>query len=914
MTRGSRVRFNGRARTGSLPVRKIFRTKVAQPSELRLFNPNAVAWNPAYPCGKPQEKEKTKARTIQWIPERLLHSEDPAASAAGWLNGIQIAQGSLEIRNALWTAPLPGESIQSESNGGNAASGKQQEISKPGRETAGSGENSTSQVYGSQQPIQGIEIPNRRPLYHANFGGWARTSFTEAASSASSADLSAFAGFVEKLTPSLNVAGPPSGTPVQSMSGTVGHSPAADASGSLQSSSQPNSGGEVLQVPSGSRAPLASKPADELFGATTGLREAPDARQGMEIATILSPSQETKESPEPAGRSLIAANQAVSDQAEGIRSPGPNLKGLVEHTILSNQSVATDGNVRAAGIDSRVRNNSGMPEASSGSIDPSRTNQPESNPEATVTMKQAGNAGGVGASVPTSTVAGSGRATSEEYNLRESLDDSEEFTRFFRPLRSAGHASAEGSSLPLQRTANVSKNVDSMPGREASVFSSRFPASQSAASRGEISSTGNMSSEPSLIGLNNSSSMNDSKSEIPLPSNLRPVAEIRKATILAAADSATESSGGGNASDLNAPDEKLQVSKSSPQISVQRGPTDATGVNTGSILTQGRVATGNQADSIPLAHGTKGRMATGTANDQPGLNPPAEASERAAAYPQRFSSIFDASAVAESDLPVPDSSLGDSAGRIESSANRAQSTKSSDSPMQLFTPGDATAVPVNPPTAAGKFVPMSQAQDSDAVNRTVDFEQKAAASLRQVEPRNGISIAPALNAGPVPDSQKAAAAVPNRTQEFMTELSGRIRSQVHAGDSLIRIQIRPDYLGYLEIHAKNGIEGLTARISTESGAVKSLLENNLSMLQQSLQDQGFKVERIEIVVHDALGRGMTFSQQHTSGHSEHGHSGQSSSSPSGSFSGSASAAAEQESAELGTRPAVGPNSTFHTIA
>jgi flagellar hook-length control protein FliK len=102
---------------------------------------------------------------------------------------------------------------------------------------------------------------------------------------------------------------------------------------------------------------------------------------------------------------------------------------------------------------------------------------------------------------------------------------------------------------------------------------------------------------------------------------------------------------------------------------------------------------------------------------------------------------------------------------------------------------------------------------------------------------------------------------PLRPGELVFQVAERIQVQLRDGKSEIRIQLRPENLGYLEIRAEATSNGVVARITAESASIKNYLENNLHLLQQNLQDQGLKIERIQIVVQEAL------NQQSSSGQS-----------------------------------------------
>jgi flagellar hook-length control protein FliK len=112
------------------------------------------------------------------------------------------------------------------------------------------------------------------------------------------------------------------------------------------------------------------------------------------------------------------------------------------------------------------------------------------------------------------------------------------------------------------------------------------------------------------------------------------------------------------------------------------------------------------------------------------------------------------------------------------------------------------------------------------------------------------------------------AAPPSRPGDLVYELAERIQVLLRDGKGEIRIQLKPEHLGNLEIKAETGGNGVIARITAESGSVKNYLENNLHYLQQSLQDQGLKIDRIQVVVQD-----LTCAQQTSGQSAQFGHAG-----------------------------------------
>ncbi len=150
---------------------------------------------------------------------------------------------------------------------------------------------------------------------------------------------------------------------------------------------------------------------------------------------------------------------------------------------------------------------------------------------------------------------------------------------------------------------------------------------------------------------------------------------------------------------------------------------------------------------------------------------------------------------------------------------------------------------------------------------------------------------------------------------FVFEVAERIATVVAGTRGEVTIQLKPDEFGRMNIVAESGASGILARITTESASLKQYLENNLPVLHQALQDQGLKVDRIDVLVQEDLSRQQSASQwQHNFGHAPGGHN----SDRNPKF---AQAAAVQQGAPANeitldaiTLGALHPNSTFHTIA
>lgn len=86
------------------------------------------------------------------------------------------------------------------------------------------------------------------------------------------------------------------------------------------------------------------------------------------------------------------------------------------------------------------------------------------------------------------------------------------------------------------------------------------------------------------------------------------------------------------------------------------------------------------------------------------------------------------------------------------------------------------------------------------------------------------------------------------TQDIMRQIMDYMRVQVRSDVSSLEMQLHPENLGTLQIHvaAKGGV--LTANFVAQNEAVKAALESQMVQLKESFEEQGVKVEAIEVTV------------------------------------------------------------------
>ncbi|MBR1852769.1 MAG: flagellar hook-length control protein FliK [Lachnospiraceae bacterium] len=86
------------------------------------------------------------------------------------------------------------------------------------------------------------------------------------------------------------------------------------------------------------------------------------------------------------------------------------------------------------------------------------------------------------------------------------------------------------------------------------------------------------------------------------------------------------------------------------------------------------------------------------------------------------------------------------------------------------------------------------------------------------------------------------------TQNIMRQIMDYMRVQIRPDETSMEMQLHPASLGTLQIQiaAKGGV--LTANFITQNEAVKAALESQMVQLQENFEQQGIKVEAIEVTV------------------------------------------------------------------
>jgi len=169
----------------------------------------------------------------------------------------------------------------------------------------------------------------------------------------------------------------------------------------------------------------------------------------------------------------------------------------------------------------------------------------------------------------------------------------------------------------------------------------------------------------------------------------------------------------------------------------------------------------------------------------------------------------------------------------------------------------------------------------------------------------------------VDGSNAAAAAEPavqGESRQFIHQLADQIQVLVRDGKGDIRIQLKPDVLGRIEIKAEATPSGVVARITTESSAVRNHLESNIQVLQQTLADQGLRVDRIQIVAQDSFDAQFSSGRNTQFGHAGSGRNGRNAESFGRALGPNAISVSEEIALDRALWLSLNPDNKFYTVA
>lgn len=91
------------------------------------------------------------------------------------------------------------------------------------------------------------------------------------------------------------------------------------------------------------------------------------------------------------------------------------------------------------------------------------------------------------------------------------------------------------------------------------------------------------------------------------------------------------------------------------------------------------------------------------------------------------------------------------------------------------------------------------------------------------------------------------------------QVSKQISRAVQSGDQTIRLQLNPPELGMLKVQLEWSQDALKIEMVTDRFPVKDLLLASVPELKEALGEQGFRVQKMEVVVNDPSGQTLSYS-------------------------------------------------------
>jgi flagellar hook-length control protein FliK len=85
-------------------------------------------------------------------------------------------------------------------------------------------------------------------------------------------------------------------------------------------------------------------------------------------------------------------------------------------------------------------------------------------------------------------------------------------------------------------------------------------------------------------------------------------------------------------------------------------------------------------------------------------------------------------------------------------------------------------------------------------------------------------------------------------REIMQQILDYIKVSVKPDMTSLQMQLNPEELGTLQIEVSNKNGMLTAQFTTQDEGVKAIIESQLIQLKENLNEQGLKVQAVEVTV------------------------------------------------------------------
>jgi hypothetical protein len=172
------------------------------------------------------------------------------------------------------------------------------------------------------------------------------------------------------------------------------------------------------------------------------------------------------------------------------------------------------------------------------------------------------------------------------------------------------------------------------------------------------------------------------------------------------------------------------------------------------------------------------------------------------------------------------------------------------------------SVPVNPADGGDKEAQIERTKgwagpesSARAAKETRLEEGAAAAQSRAASPpgpgshQNWVKAAGTQGDPPFPEHLLPA--------HVLSQVSKQVSRALLSGDQTIRLQLNPPQLGALRVQLEWNQDNLRIEMITDRYPVKEILLSSVAELKQTLGEQGFRVDKMEVHVEESFGRNLS---------------------------------------------------------
>jgi len=223
---------------------------------------------------------------------------------------------------------------------------------------------------------------------------------------------------------------------------------------------------------------------------------------------------------------------------------------------------------------------------------------------------------------------------------------------------------------------------------------------------------------------------------------------------------------------------------------------------------------------------------------------------------------------AESDLPASESTEKQSDQAAQSSDSN-QNNSASEVPVHVAQQYQQDTLQSNSPLKQSlgnnvTRVPETSIVDklTEAVGQLSIGESSDAAQMQksvQIDPLSAITSTTARSSTETPAAVQARPVLDITRSDMSQKLSSFIQQASESGKAM-RIRLDPPELGSLQIEVGRVSGQLIARIEVDNPQARALVFEQLQLLRDSLQQQGLRVDRLEVELNENLSREFTSDQ------------------------------------------------------